>query len=643
MSEASQQPTEVKGETESKRRELRGHVHRIIFAVAVSGSVFRIYFVGFRPLTPWLLYIGHLAFTLVLAYSLFPVSPKAPKNRIPLYDLGLMLAGIAACVYLATQMNEIIYRIGVAPTPADLVASLTLTLLVLEMCRRTNGIILPLLAIGFLLYARFGNFIPGLMGHRGYGWDRILSYMTSFQAIFSTPFAVSATFVYLFLLFSSFLNASGAGRFFIDLALSLTGSTRGGPAKTAVVASALFGTVSGNSTANVVSTGAFTIPLMKSIGYSPTFAGAVEVVASAGGQIMPPILGSAAFIMAQLIGVSYLRIVTAAILPAALYFLAAFVMVDIEAVKLKLQGIPRAQLPLLRRVLASGGHLMIPLFVLIFVLVVMKASAIRAALLATLSIVVVANLKRSTRMGPAKVVGALAQGGFTSVSMISACAVAGLVIGVLNLTGAGLKLAGAIVSASGGNLPLALFLTMVAALIMGMGLPTTASYLICAAVAAPALIELGVSNLAAHMFVFYFACISALTPPVALAAYAAASIARAKPLEVATTACKLGITAFIVPYFFIYGPSLLWQGTGGEVFVTAVTAAVGAVALACGIQGRVFSLRIGVLERVLLLGCALALIFPGAYTDLVGVAVIAGVAALVVIRSRRQLTIRADV
>lgn len=601
------------------KRELGSWHDTFMKAIAVVMSLFHIYVLGFRPITPYHLYTAHVTFSMVLIFGLYAIAPKAKQSRIPWYDWILMILAVASGIYLASQMETLVYRIGVSPTVPDLVFSAILLILVLEITRRTTGNILPLIAVIFLLYARYGRYIPGILGHRGYGWNRIISYMAGLDAIFSVPVGASASFVFLFVLFSAFLHVSGAGKTFIDLAVGLTGRTRGGPAKAAVVASAMFGTVSGNSVANVVSTGSFTIPLMKSIGYAPRFAGAVEAVASTGGQIMPPIMGSAAFILAQLIGVSYLRVVQAAIIPALLYYLAVFIMVDLEAAKTGLKGLDSSRIPSVRAVLKSSGYLLLPLAVLIFVLVILKATPMRAALWGIMAAFVVSFVKKETWMTPKRLVEALNKGARDALSMVSACATAGIVIGVLNLTGTGLKFASAIVSLAGGNLPVALVLTMLASIILGMGLPTTAAYLITAAVVAPALVQMGLSPLAAHMFVFFFACISAITPPVALAAYAGANLAKAKPTEVGITATMLGITAFIVPYMFAYGEELLWTGTAGQIIRVMITSVIGVISLSIGLQGWLFNRNMTIIPRILLIIAALNLIDPGVTTDLIGI------------------------
>lgn len=621
----------------SARRDLTGFWKNAVYVVGIVMSLFHIYGLAIRPITPWILYCGHIGLGFILCLALYNAKKVSERNTVPLYDLVIMACTIFAVVYMVFEMNGLVYRIGINPTTMDIIVSIIVIGVTLEVTRRVCGNILPGIAIAFLLYARFGNYLPGLLGHRGYSWDKILSYMIGLDAIFSTPIGASARMVFLFVLFGSFLKISGATDFFMNLALSLTGSARGGPAKVAVVSSALFGTVSGNSVANVVSTGAFTIPLMKSIGYKPVFAGAVEAVASTGGQIMPPILGSAAFIMAQLIGVPYLRIVTASIIPALLYFSTVFLMVDLEAVKHNLKGLDKKELPVFKNIIRQEGLLIIPLLTLIYVLSIAKASPIRAAMWAIGSTIVVTWITKGKKgMEIRGILDALSEGAINSISVIAACGTAGIVIGVMNLTGTGLKFASAVISLSMGILPIALLLTMLASLILGMGLPTTASYLICAAVAAPALVKMGVTPLAAHMFVLYFACLSAITPPVALAAYAGAGIAKAKPMEVGFAACKIGISAFLVPFIFVYENSLLWEGAVGTILITIVTALLGVTMLSFGVQSQALNLRLGKVESIVLILASLLLIKPGLITDIIGFCVCAVVILISLQRSRRQ-------
>lgn len=620
------------------KRELIGIWSKTIWALALAMSLFHIYALAISAVTMWYLYCFHLGVGAILTLALFCGSKKSPLHKIPAVDIVLILLTIFATAYLIVEMKDLVYRIGVAPTNLDIVVAIILVVVTLEITRRTCGNILPLIAIIFLLYARYGHLIPGTLSHREYSWKKILSYMMGMDGIFSTSLQASATFVFIFVVFGAFLAATGSGQFFIDFALSISGSMRGGPAKVAVISSALFGTVSGNSVANVVSTGAFTIPLMKSIGYKSRFAAAVEATASTGGQIMPPILGSAAFIMASLIGVPYVTIVKASILPALLYFYTVFVMVDLEAVKNNLSGMPKDKIPVLKTVLVKQGFLVLPLVVLILTLSVFNMSPIRAGIYGIITAVVVTFFRKETRITFKGILDALVAGAKSSCNIIAACATAGLVVGVLNLTGAGLKFASMIVAMSHGNLLFALIMTMLASIILGMGLPTTASYLICAAVAAPALTQLGVSTLGAHMFVFYFACISAITPPVALAAYAGAGIAKAKPLEVGFTACKIGIAAFIVPFMFAYGPALLLEGTVGEIALAIVSSLIGVTILAYGLQRQLSHIPLNTVSSIVLVVAALLLIKPGLTTDLVGIAIAAVVIALTLVKHRTRAT-----
>lgn len=610
-------------ENSGSRKALSGIELKLFTLIAVFMSLFHLYVLGFYPITPWVLYTVHLGLGAILIFMIYPMRRSAYKSLLAsIIDYIFILLVLFAGSYLIIEMDELIYRIGVAPTPLDLLVSIILIGAVLEITRRTTGLILPILALIFILYAHYGKYIPGDLGHRGYSWDRILSYLNSMDAIFSVPIGASATFVFLFILFGSFLGVTGGSRFFIDFAIGATGGKRGGPAKAAVVSSALFGSVSGNSVANVVSTGVFTIPLMKKIGYPSRYAGAVESVASTGGQIMPPILGSAAFIMAQLLGTSYLNIVYASIVPALLYFFTVMIMIDLQAAKLGLKGLPKNELPNIKNVLIKEGHLFIPLLVLIFTMTILNTSPIKAAIWAIASTIIVSFFKKHTRMTFSKLINCLADGAQSALGMIAACATAGLVIGVLNLTGAGLKFASLILSLAGDNLALALVMTMCATIILGMGLPTTAAYLITAAVVAPALIQMGVSPLAAHMFVFYFACLSAFTPPVALAAYAAAGIADAKPMQVAMTSMKIGIVAFIIPFVFVYGPAILLQGTPTQIIVSTLTALIGAFVLASGVEGWFIGKKANVLVRILLIAASLTLIVPGLITDTIGLGLI---------------------
>ena len=607
------------GEEGYSARTLTGFTYQLFLCIGLVMALFHIYFLGYSSLEPWILYYTHLGFGLALAYLLYPFSAKSNASRPGAADIGLIVLSVAACAYFIISMNEIVFRIGVSPTPLDLVFSSLVILLVLEMTRRTNGFVLPLIAVLFILYGLYGNILPySFGGHRGSSFSRLISYLVGMDAMLSTPLATAASFVFLFFLFSSFLASTGAGQFFIDLALGLAGGTRGGPAKVAVIGSALFGMISGSSSANVVASGTFTIPMMIKTGYSPRFSAAVESVASTGGQMTPPILGAAAFIIAELTGTPYLDIALATVIPALLYFTSIYYMIDLEALKLSLMGHKAEDLPNVRSLIVRRGHLLIPILVLLYVMIVMKASVVKAAIFGIYATVLCTFLRRDTRITVNKAVAGIADGAKQAVGLISACATAGLIIGVLNMTGTGLKFAGAVIAFSGGSIPVALFLTMCASLVLGMGLPTAAAYLICAAVVAPALTGLGVPVLTANLFIFYFACLSAITPPVALAAFTASFLARSNPMSVAFTAVRLGFVAFIVPYMFVYAPSLLFQGSPLTIATTIVTALAGVVFIGSALQGYFLGARLPAASRVLFFAAAITLIIPGYLTDGIG-------------------------
>lgn len=619
MSDDVVREAEKIGEEGSSARTLTGFTYRLFLCIGLVMALFHIYFLGYSSLEPWILYYTHLGFGLALAYLLYPFSAKSNASRPGAADIGLIVLSVAACAYFIISMNEIVFRIGVSPTPLDLVFSSLVILLVLEMTRRTNGFVLPLIAVLFILYGLYGNLLPySFGGHRGYSFSRLISYLVGMDAMLSTPLATAASFVFLFFLFSSFLASTGAGQFFIDLALGLAGGTRGGPAKVAVIGSALFGMISGSSSANVVASGTFTIPMMIKTGYSPRFSAAVESVASTGGQMTPPILGAAAFIIAELTGTPYLDIALATVIPALLYFTSIYYMIDLEALKLSLMGHKAEDLPNVRSLIVRRGHLLIPILVLLYVMIVMKASVVKAAIFGIYATVLCTFLRRDTRITVNKAVAGIADGAKQAVGLISACATAGLIIGVLNMTGTGLKFAGAVIAFSGGSIPVALFLTMCASLVLGMGLPTAAAYLICAAVVAPALTGLGVPVLTANLFIFYFACLSAITPPVALAAFTASFLARSNPMSVAFTAVRLGFVAFIVPYMFVYAPSLLFQGSPLTIATTIVTALAGVIFIGSALQGYFLGARLPAVSRALFFAAAITLIIPGYLTDGIG-------------------------
>jgi len=618
-----------------KGREFSRTVSLILVIVAVAMSLFHLYTGAFGVFTAMIQRGMHLCFVLGLTFLLYPAGNKSSLTKLPFYDVLLSIMGFTVGAYIVINYGDIVAREG-APVQADIVLGIIATLLVLEAARRTLGMVLVVIAGAFLLYAYLGPYMPGDFAHRGYSIERIAyqMYLTT-SGIFSIPFGTSSTIIALFILFGTFLDKSGAGKYFMDIAIGLTGWTRGGPAKAAVVSSALMGTVSGSAVANVVTTGAFTIPLMKRAGYKPHFAGAVEAVASTGGQIMPPVMGAVAFIMAELTEISYLKICIAAALPAMLYYLSLFMMVHYEAVRTGLKGLPRDQLPSVKKSFLKGFHLFIPIAFLV-VLLVKGYSPMYAAFRSIVLLVIMSMLTKATRMSFGDIIAALEEGAKGVLGVAAACATAGIVIGSITLTGLGVKLSSILIDLSGGNLLVLLILTMLASIILGMGLPTAACYVLLAALVAPALVDSGVSVMAAHLFILYFGCISAITPPVALAAYAGAGVAGADPNKVGFTACRIGIVAFIIPYMFIYGPGLLMEGIGLEIIRVIFSATIGCIALAAGIQGQ-FIRGCNLPERILLIAAALTLIHTGKITDTVGLGLVVAVAAGQWLTARRQV------
>lgn len=638
----------AKYDKESAYRTFRGWLEVFIRVLCIAFSAFHLFTAATGAYPPQIQRAVHLGFVLVLIYLLYPARATGSKHRLAWYDVILAAAGAAVCGYIVWNYDVIVLDAG-PPTQMDFIFGCASILLVLEATRRIVGLPITLVATVFLLYAKFGNFIPGMMGHPGFSLQRIVGHMyLTTEGLFGMPLGVSASFVFLFILFGAFLHSTGLGKFFIDLALAAAGRYVGGPAKVAVLASGFFGTISGSSVANTVSTGTFTIPLMKSVGYRGAFAGAVEAASSTGGQIMPPIMGAAAFIMAQFLGVGYVEIAKAALIPALLYYMAVGFMVHMEAKRLGLKGIPKERLPRAWFVLRQGGYLLVPIFVLVYLLI-QGYTPLKSAyycILATVIISLVANnwkawagasssnvpvsraLAQSNRLALKDILQAMENGGRLALGVAAACACTGFVIGVVTLTGVGLKLANAILTLSAGNFALTLFFTMLASIILGMGLPTTAKYIVLATIAAPAIQTFGVPVLAAHLFIMYFGILADLTPPVALAAYAAAGIARAEPNATGFMAVKLALAGFLIPYIFCYNPGLLMIGaSNAEIVFIVCTAAVGIASLSFASVG--YWLRdLHLWERLILVGAAITLITPGLVTDIVGLSLMTVVYAL---------------
>ncbi len=591
----------------------------LVSVVAVAWSLFQLatsYF-GVLPLLQQR--PVHMSFGFALIFALFPARPRARwGRRLGLaVDVALIVASVAIGGYVARQHIDLEWRVG-AFYPYEIALGVVALGLVLEAARRATGWALPAISTAFLAYAYFGNYMPDLIAHRGFSLTRIVGqlYLTS-EGIYGLPMNISATLVFNFVLLGAFLKVTGTGQFFIDVALALFGRVRGGPAKVAVVASSFFGSISGSAVANVVGTGSFTIPLMKSIGYRPMFAGAVEAVASSGGQIMPPIMGAAAFLMAELLEISYFTVVVAALIPAVLYYVAVFCAVDLEAARLGLRGLTREQIPALGRLLRTRWHFLVPPVTLVYLMGVQHYSPSMSAFWTLWTSVAVGLIHPETRLGLRRFLATLREGALASLPIVAACAASGIILGVINLTGIGLRLSSVILKLAGGEVLILLFLTMITCLILGMGLPVTAAYLIPALIVGPAMTDMGVPILAAHLFILYFGVISNVTPPFALAAYAGAGIAGSDPMRTGFLAFRLAIPGFILPYMFVHSPPLIMDGPWPNVLLAVVTAVAGVVLLTAALTGYLLA-PCTLLERGLFLVAALVLIKPGWMTDLLG-------------------------
>ncbi|MBP8784243.1 MAG: TRAP transporter permease [Synergistaceae bacterium] len=586
-----------KYDAESRYRRLSGWQGVFITVWLASMSLFHLYTAGVAAMPITIQRAVHLTFAIVAVFILFPATSKGSKTSTPWYDWVLAAASGLVVGYIIFFFNEIARR-GAEPLPREIWLGILAIALVVEAGRRVVGNVLPCLAMFFLAYCYFGNYAPGMFQIRGSSINRIIQHMyLTPEGIFGLALGVSATFVVVFIIFGAFLSQSGGARFFNELALALAGGKPGGPAKVAVVASGLLGTINGSSVANVATTGIFTIPLMKKVGYPAHYAGAVEACASTGGQLMPPIMGAGAFIMSEFLGISYLSIAAAAIIPALLYYTAIFTNVHIRARKSHFQGLPKDQLPDLRRVMREDGHLLIPVLTIIATLL-MKYTPLRAGFIGVVSVILVSSFREHTRMNFSKLVKALEEGARGALGVALACALVGFVVGTSSLTSLGLTISNNIIDLSGGNLLLTLILSMFACLVLGMGLPTTANYIVCSTIIAPALIGMNVLPIAAHLFVFYFGIMADLTPPVCLAAFTGAGIAGASPAKTGMTATRIALASYLLPFVFVYNPMILMQKVVvWQLGILVISSLLGVIMLAGAFEGW-FSRDLKGLERL---------------------------------------------
>ena len=591
----------------------------VMWFVAVAMSAFHV-FTAINSIPSMEQRCVHVGFALTLTFMQAFLSSKNVFKRTLLFVF--IVGTIVSTAYVFDQWHDMIMRIAF-PDKLDIYMGCVITIALLEAARRKLGLAMPLLAILFILYALYGRYLPQSIGHRGYTLKRVMSVLyMELSGIYGQVAGISATYIFLFVLFGAFLENSGAGQFFINLSTALVGKSRGGSAKVTTVASCLFGMVSGSAVANVMTVGPLTIPLMEQSGYSKRFSGAITSVAGTGGQFMPPIMGAAAFIISETLGIPYMSVAKAAFIPGVLYYLAIIFIIDLRSSKLGMKGLD--EVPDWKAVLKKDFYLSIPVILLVYFLAVVRWSPIKAGLWAIAAMLAVSWLKKETRMGPKKIFKAFYAGAMGSLDVDVVCALAGIMIGMLSMTGLGLKFSNLLIALSGGSLPVLLVLTMIAALILGMGMTTTSVYIILSVLVAPALIKMNIQPLAAHLFVFYFGILSAITPPIATASYAAASVAKDDPMRLGWVAWKIGLSGYILPFMFIVSPELLMMGNLMSILLATVSGVMGIYALSVALEGY-FKGDLNIVFRVVLFAAACCLLYPGYVTDIAGYAVFAAV------------------
>ena len=596
---------------------------KIFFGACLLVSCYHLYTAAFGPPVTLVHRSLHVAMILALGFLMYPAGKKSDMTKPSILDWILAALSFAAPIYIYTDYLGVVERAG-NPNDADLYMATLLVALVLECSRRVTGNALTILSLFFIAYGLFGREFPGMFMHRGYDWASLSNhFFANTEGIYGTSVSVAASYIFLFILFGAVMSKCGMGQFFNDIALALAGHTKGGPAKVSVIASGFLGSINGSAVANVVTTGAFTIPLMKKTGYSKEFAGAVEAAASVGGQLLPPIMGAAAFIMAEMISVQYSTIITWAAIPALLYYLSIVLQVHLRASKDGLVGLPKDQLPKTGDVMKRRSHLLIPVLFLLYMLFFSGTTVIFSAVMTILVTIVVSMFRKETRMTFSTFLDALADGAKQTVSVAVACACVGIIIGVCSKTGFGLTMANTIIALGSTSLLFTLFFTMITCMILGMGLPSIPAYIITATIAAPALAKLGIPAGAAHMFSFYYAMFANLTPPVALASFAAAGLSGGNPMKTGVASVKLAIAGFIVPFMFVYAPQLMLINTTlAEGAWVAASACVGVFLIAVAVEGYLFAPMAAWLRLIAAAG-SLLLIKPGMETDAIGLAVLA--------------------
>jgi len=624
----------------------KSYITGIITILSAAIVLFHIYTTLTFPLQSLQQRSVHYGFMLVIIFLYLAIESKHMIIRLIYYLIALL--SVAINLYNFIDYENMMMR-TTRLLPLDYVFGLSIIAITLFIAYKYIGIWMPLIAVLFIGYAYLSPRLPGLLYYSGISLRRfVASLYIGFEGIYGDCMGVSATIVVMFLFFGEVLVEYGAGQFVIDIASVAFGGLRGGPGKVAVIASSLFGMVSGNATANVVGTGTITIPLMKNTGFSPEYAGAVECTASTGGLIMPPVMGAAAFIMAEILGIEYGKVCLYALIPALLYYFCCFLMVDLHSAKCNLRGLSKDQMPNGRTVLKEGWHFGLAIMLLVFLLCVLQWSASKSALYAALCVIVTEYFKQIVIMRKKysltqelkRFVGVLTQTAKSCLPVVAACACAGVIVGVLNATSLTMRFSSILVQAASGSLPLLLVLAMIGCIVLGMGLPAISVYIITAVIVAPALIQLGVNSVAAHMFVFYFGIMAPITPPVGVAFYVAAGIAKANPMKTGFQAWLLALPGFILPFVFVYQPALLLQGSIATSLWTVFTCIIGIVALAAALEGYLFR-KIPMAVRAILIVCALLAIIPETITDLISLPIFFGCTAYLLITAKRAKVIAA--
>jgi TRAP transporter 4TM/12TM fusion protein len=615
---------------------IKQYKYHVITVIAVAWCLFQLYTGVFGVLEPLQQRTIHSGFALALVYLMYPAVKSLDSEKIYIDQIIIFSIIVWIIGYMVIYSDDIIMNSG-RFTPTEKFMAVALLVIAVDAARRVTGWGLPIISVFFVVYSLLGKYFPSILMHPGLSWLQMTIRISwSIEGLFGVCIDVCSSFIYLFIVYAKILEKTGGGQVFIDLASSLVGHVRGGPAKVAVVASCLFGSISGSAVANVAGTGTFTIPLMKRIGYKPHFAAAVEAVASTGGQFMPPIMGASAFLIAEILSISYWSVAVFALVPALLYYWACFIMVDLEAARTGLKGIDRAELPKFSDVLRDGWPMLLSPVLLVFLLAVIQWSPAKSVVWAIGLTVLICQINPKSRLTLKQYVEVMREGSIGCLDTSICCLTVGIIIACVLQTGLALKLSTVLITIAGGNLPLLLLMTFVSCIIFGMGLPTIACYMVLAMMVAPALIEMGVHPVAAHLFIFYFGIVSNITPPVALASYVAAGIANANFWWTGFTACKLGVVAFVVPFLFVFNPALVGQSDSVlEIIECAVTATIGVYGLSCFLQGY-FLEKLSWWQRIIFGVAGISLMIPEPTTDIIGAVLFVFVCAIHIVLNKRK-------